>query len=45
MKGKRPEQELAALDPRFWHVEAVQRIEVPGLDAERQVVTLRALNL
>jgi 16S rRNA (guanine527-N7)-methyltransferase len=45
MKGKRPDQELAALDPRFWHVEAVQRIEVPGLDAERQVVTLRALNL
>lgn len=45
MKGKRPDQELAALDPRAWHVEAVQRIEVPGLDAERQVVTLRALNL
>ncbi len=45
MKGRRPDQELAALDPRSWHVEAVLRIEVPGLDAERQVVTLRALNL
>ena len=45
MKGKRPDHELAALDPRLWHVEAAQRIEVPGLDAERQVVTLRALNL
>ncbi len=45
MKGRRPDQELAALDERLWQVEAVQRIEVPGLDAERQVVTLRALNL
>jgi 16S rRNA (guanine527-N7)-methyltransferase len=43
MKGRRPDQELAALDPRSWQVEAVQRIEVPGLDAERQVVTMRAL--
>ena len=45
MKGRRPDQELAALDARLWQVEAVQRVEVPGLDAERQVVTLRALNL
>ena len=45
MKGKRPDQELVALDPRAWSVQAVQRIQVPGLDAERQVVTLRALNL
>lgn len=45
MKGRRRDEELAALDPRAWQVEAVQRLDVPGLDAERQVVTLRALNL
>jgi 16S rRNA (guanine527-N7)-methyltransferase len=45
MKGKRPDQELAALDYAQWQVEALTPLQVPGLAAERHVVTLRALNL
>jgi 16S rRNA (guanine527-N7)-methyltransferase len=45
MKGKRPDEELAALDSSRWRIEAVTPIKVPGLAAERHLVTLRALNL
>jgi 16S rRNA (guanine527-N7)-methyltransferase len=38
MKGKLPEQEIAAL-PRGWRAE-VSRLTVPGVDAERHLVTL-----
>lgn len=40
MKGKAPEDELAAL-PAWAHVEALDAIAVPGLAAERHLVTLR----
>jgi 16S rRNA (guanine527-N7)-methyltransferase len=39
MKGKRPDQELAAL-PRDWRVLAVRSLVVPGLDEARCLVTL-----
>jgi 16S rRNA (guanine527-N7)-methyltransferase len=39
MKGQYPETELQGL-PRGWRVVAVQRLEVPGLDAERHLVEL-----
>jgi 16S rRNA (guanine527-N7)-methyltransferase len=39
MKGKRPDEELAAL-PRAWRVLAVRPLTVPGLDAARCLVTL-----
>jgi 16S rRNA (guanine527-N7)-methyltransferase len=45
MKGKRPDDELAALDTSGWRIEAVAPLKVPGLAAERHLVTLRALNL
>jgi 16S rRNA (guanine527-N7)-methyltransferase len=38
MKGKAPDEELRAL-PRGWHTE-VRKLSVPGLDAERHLVTL-----
>lgn len=39
MKGQDPEQELSDL-PSWAHVEAVERLHVPGLAAERHQVTL-----
>jgi 16S rRNA (guanine527-N7)-methyltransferase len=39
MKGKRPDQEIAAL-PRTFRVAAVHRIALPGLDDERHIVEL-----
>lgn len=38
MKGKLPADEIAAL-PRGWHAET-RRLAVPGIDAERHLVTL-----
>lgn len=40
MKGRRPDDELAALDREQWQVADVMPLRVPGLDAERHVVTL-----
>lgn len=40
MKGKLPAEELAAL-PTDWSAQAVDRVQVPGLEAERHVVVLR----
>ena len=39
MKGARPDEEIAALPPG-WSVRDVQPLAVPGLDAERHLVTL-----
>ena len=39
LKGKRPDDELAAVPPA-WRVEAVRALEVPGLEAERHLVVL-----
>lgn len=39
MKGARPDEEIAALPPG-WTVRDVQPLAVPGLDAERHLVTL-----
>ncbi len=39
MKGKRPEEELAAL-PKSFRLVAVHRLKVPGLDDERHLVEL-----
>ncbi len=39
MKGARPDEEIAALPPG-WAVRAVQPLSVPGLDAERHLVTV-----
>jgi len=39
MKGRRPRQELQDLPP-WLRVEAVERIEVPGLQAERHLVIM-----
>jgi 16S rRNA (guanine527-N7)-methyltransferase len=39
MKGKRPDQEIAAL-PRSFRVAGVHRIALPGLDDERHLVEL-----
>jgi 16S rRNA (guanine527-N7)-methyltransferase len=40
MKGKHPEQEMAAL-PKDVHVFHVEQLQVPGLDAERCIVWMR----
>ena len=40
MKGKHPEQELAALPPNT-HVFHVEQLQVPGLDAERCIIWMR----
>ncbi|GAP65920.1 16S rRNA m(7)G-527 methyltransferase [Mizugakiibacter sediminis] len=40
LKGRYPDDELAAL-PAGFRVEAVHRLAVPGLDAERHLVVLR----
>ena len=40
MKGKHPDQELAAL-PESIHVFHVEQLQVPGLDAERCIVWMR----
>ena len=45
MKGRRPDDELAALDASLWRIESVIPLKVPELAAERHLVTLRALNL
>lgn len=39
MKGARPDEEIAALPPG-WTVRTVQALTVPGLDAERHLVTV-----
>ena len=39
LKGKQPDAELAAL-PKGWRLSALQRVAVPGLDAERHLVVL-----
>ena len=39
MKGARPDEEIAALPPG-WAVRGVQPLTVPGLDAERHLVTV-----
>jgi 16S rRNA (guanine527-N7)-methyltransferase len=41
MKGKRPDQEIAAL-PKSFRVTGVHRIALPGLDDERHLVELSA---
>jgi 16S rRNA (guanine527-N7)-methyltransferase len=41
LKGKRPTTELAAL-PHDWELSGVRELRVPGLDAERCLVTLIA---
>ncbi len=41
MKGARPDAEIAALPPG-WALEAVHPLRVPGLDAERHLVVVRA---
>ncbi len=40
MKGRRPDDELAALERSLWQVTGVAPLRVPGLNAERHVVTL-----
>lgn len=39
MKGRRPDEEIAAL-PAPWRATAVDRVHVPGLDAQRHIVVL-----
>jgi len=41
MKGKRPDEEAAKVDPRVASLFHVEQLEVPGLDAERCLVWLR----
>jgi len=41
MKGVYPQAEVAAL-PAGWELEAVHRLAVPGLDAERHLLVVRA---
>src|SRR5690606_19852668 len=42
MKGQRPDAELAALPPD-WRLQAVHRLQVPGLDAERHLAVVERL--
>lgn len=39
MKGRRPDEEVARL-PAPWRVACLERVEVPGLDAERHIVVM-----
>ncbi|MDL5364092.1 16S rRNA (guanine(527)-N(7))-methyltransferase RsmG [Xanthomonas sp. NCPPB 2654] len=39
MKGMRPDEEIAALPPG-WVMQAVHRLQVPGLDADRHLVVV-----
>ncbi len=39
MKGARPDEEIAAL-PSGWTLRAIQPLQVPGLEAERHLVTV-----
>ncbi len=39
MKGQRPDAELAAL-PADWQLQAMHRLQVPGLDAERHLAVV-----
>ena len=39
MKGARPDEEIAALPPG-WTVRGMRPLSVPGLDAERHLVTV-----
>jgi 16S rRNA (guanine527-N7)-methyltransferase len=41
MKGRRPEEEIAAL-PRPWHLESLRELKVPGLEAARCLLVLRS---
>jgi 16S rRNA (guanine527-N7)-methyltransferase len=41
-KGRRPDAELAAL-PAGWQLADVRAVQIPGLDAERCLVTLQVL--
>ena len=40
MKGRYPEQELRGVDPA-WHVHAIGKLDVPGLEGDRHIVELR----
>ena len=40
MKGKLPEDELAALPPE-WSATSIDEVAVPGLEGERHMVVLR----
>jgi 16S rRNA (guanine527-N7)-methyltransferase len=44
MKGRRPDEEIAAL-PKSFAVAAVHRIALPGLDDERHLVELSPARL
>ena len=39
MKGQRPDAEIAALPPG-WRVEALETLDVPGLEGDRHLVTV-----
>jgi 16S rRNA (guanine527-N7)-methyltransferase len=39
MKGRLPRAELAAL-PAGWQASSINKVTVPGLDAERHVIVL-----
>ena len=39
MKGQRPDAEIAALPPG-WRVEAIETLQVPGLEGDRHLVTV-----
>jgi len=41
MKGKQPDDEIAALDAQIAQVFHVEPLTVPGLDAQRCIVWLR----
>jgi hypothetical protein len=45
LKGKRPDAEIAAIDTRRWQLQDLRRLEIPGLEAERHLVTLTPIKL